>query len=212
MWFSASFGSAYVKLPRDLYSNKGLWKQGVKYVKEKHRPVPQQLLSTKAPDSNLHKPQVWILVILFTAQSLLQAVIGIKISFLFELMKRLQMKQKCSIIRHVATAGSSIYSRKEGILRTYSSSREEEKGLYGGKQRVNRKCSSLRGRGLCRLVWLEECPLILWNALRWHWGWCYQSLSWCLWLIQHGKTAADSVQASVLSYIHILEHVRRFSG
>lgn len=35
---------------RPLFKQRAVEKKRVKYVKEKHRPVPQQLLSTKAPD------------------------------------------------------------------------------------------------------------------------------------------------------------------
>ena len=145
MWFSASFGVSLCEIAqRPLLKQRAVEKKRVKYVKEKHGPVPQQLLSTKAPDSNLHKPEGCFLVISFTVQLLLQAVIGIKISFSWKDYKlNRNGAERRSIIRHMAPTCSSICRRKERIQRMYSSCREEEKCLFWEKkhscQRVNRK-------------------------------------------------------------------------
>lgn len=80
-----------------LFKQSSVKKVRLKYVKEKHGPAPQQLLSTKAMHSGLHKAEVWIWLILFTVQLLLGALIGIMISLLFRLMKRLPVKERwCS--------------------------------------------------------------------------------------------------------------------
>ncbi len=42
--------------------------------------------------------------------------------------------ERCSIIRLTAAMGSFINSRKERTARMYSSSREEEKRLFGGEK------------------------------------------------------------------------------